>query len=322
MKIIKYNYIILVILLIFMLSSCKGIEFEDSSFSHAVELTKGEAMILIADEKNNYENKFGHEVWSLKSGDGRQDFKSYVVLKVKEFVEDIMLYNLVAKDLGVEITDNDKNILKNASDDYYNSLTTGDKSFIGASYDDVYNLFTKYRIANLLVSEFTKNDDIELSISETKVILVQFIEFEDKETAETIKEKLKLKNANFSYYAKTYTKEENNNIEMMVKRGDETSIRFPEIFFLADGEISDVLSYRGRYYIFKCIDDYLENETEERRIEILEKIRRDGFKETFKNYENLYNVKSSSDYWNTIDLSTGEYCTVMNFYKTYNKFFE
>ena len=68
--------------------------------------------------------------------------------------------------------------------------------------------------------------------------------------------------------------------------------------------------------------NYLENETEERRIEILEKIRRDGFKETFKNYENLYNVKSSSDYWNTIDLSTGEYCTVMNFYKTYNKFFE
>ena len=319
---IKFKNIFIVIIMSILLSSCKGIEFEDSSFSHAVELTRGEAMILIADEKNNYENKFGYEVWSLKSGDGRQDFKSYVVLKVKEFVEDIMLYNLVAKDLGVDITDREKNTLKDASEDYFNSLTDGDKSFIGASIDDVYNLFSKYRIANLLVGEFTKNDDIELSISETKVILVQYIVFEDKETAESIKERLKQKNANFSYFAKTYTKDEDNNIDMIVKRGDETSIRFPEIFFLADGEVSDVLSYRGRYYIFKCIDDYLENETEERRLEILEKIRRDGFNNTFKNYESMYNVKSSSDYWNNIDLSKGNNCTVMNFYKTYNKYFE
>ena len=315
------NTIILLFILI-ILSSCKGIEFEDSSFSHAVELTRGEAMILVADEKNNYENKFGHEVWLLKSGDGRQDFKNYVVLKVKEFVEDIMLYNLVAKDLGVEITDSDKKILTEASEEYYNNLSDGDKSFIGADLNDVYNIFSKFRVANLLVGEFTKNDDIELSISETKVILVQYIVFEDKETAESIKEKLKQKNASFLYFAKTYTKDEDNNIDMVVKRGDETSIRFPEIFFLADGEVSDVLSYRGKYYIFKCIDDYLEKETEDRRIEILEKIRRDGFNNTFKNYESMYNVKSSSDYWNNIDLSKGENCTVMNFYKTYNKYFE
>ena len=317
-----FKRIVSLIIIILLLTSCKGIEFEDSSFSHAVELTRGEAMILIADEKNNYENKFGHEVWQLRSGDGRQDFKNYVVLKVKEFVEDIMLYNLVAKDLGVDISDNDKKTLMEAAEDYYNNLTDGDKSFIGADLNDVYNILSKYRIANLLVGEFTKNDDIELSISETKVILVQYIEFEDKETAESIKEKLKVKNANFLYYAKTYTKDEDNNIDMVVKRGDETSIRFPEIFFLADGEISDVLNYRGRYYIFKCIDDYLEKETEDRRIEILEKIRRDGFNNAFKNYESMYNVKSSSDYWNSIDLSKGENCTVMNFYKTYNKYFD
>ena len=50
------NTIILLFILI-ILSSCKGIEFEDSSFSHAVELTRGEAMILVADEKNNYEKR-------------------------------------------------------------------------------------------------------------------------------------------------------------------------------------------------------------------------------------------------------------------------
>ena len=318
----KFREIILILVLMITLSSCKGIEFEDSSFSHATELTKGEAMILIADEKNNYENKFGHEVWKLKSGDGRQDFKSYVVIKVKEFVEDIMLYNLVAKDLGVDISDEEMKTIREASDEYYNNLTIGDKKFIEATYDDVVNLFTKFRIANLLVAEFTKNEDIELSISETKVISVQYIEFEDKESAETIKEKLNQKNANFSYYAKTYTKDENNNIDMIVKRGDEISIRFPEIFFLADGEVSDVLSYRGRYYIFKCINDYLEEETENRRVEILDKLRSDGFNENFKSYKNLYNVKSAADYWNNIDLSNGEDCKVMNFYKTYNEYFK
>lgn len=46
------------------------------------------------------------------------------------------------------------------------------------------------------------------------------------------------------------------------------------------------------------------------------------FNENFKSYKNLYNVKSAADYWNNIDLSNGEDCKVMNFYKTYNEYFK
>ena len=60
-------------------------------------------MVFVAEEKNKYENKFGKEIWNLKSGNGESYFKDYVVYTVKKFVEKIMKLKLVAVDLNVVI---------------------------------------------------------------------------------------------------------------------------------------------------------------------------------------------------------------------------
>ena len=314
---------ILILFLVLMTGSvlfaCKGLEFENQKLATAKELSKGESMIFIAEEKNKYENKFTSQIWNLKSGDGNTYFKDYIVYTVKRFVERIMKLKLVANDVNVIISAEDDEKLKKASEDYLDELTFADLSFIDCTNEDVYNAFRDYHISRLVIDNLSKNASDEISISEAKVISVQYIVFNDIESAQKTKEDLKARGANFSYFAKT--RSDDDDIDMVVKRGDENSVKFPELFYLSTGQISDVLQYRNKYYLFKCISDYLPDETELRRLEILRVMKNDEFVDNFAKFDEDYRVISNSNYWRDIDLSDGRECKINKFSEIYYSYF-
>lgn len=311
--------IILNLLLVFSILSCKGIEFENQKIAKAEEFSKGEAMIFVAEEKNKYENRFGESIWDLKSGDGNLYFRDYVVSITKNFIETLMTLKLTAGDLNIILSTTDEEKLKHASAEYFQSLTHSDLDFINCDEIDAYNAFKDYHVARLVVDNLSKNASTELSVSEAKVIKVQYMVFEQKETAEKLIELLKAKGANFAYYAKTRSLD--TEIEMIIKRGDELSTRFPELFYMNTGQTSDILQFKNKYYIFKCVNDYLEDETEDRRIELLKVMKNNEFKENFKKYDEQYKIRSNSSYWKNINLKDGLKCDAENFEEIYYKYF-
>ena len=315
-KIFKNIILLFVIVSLF---SCKGIEFENQKIAKAEEFSKAEAMIFVAEEKNRYENKFGYSLWNLKSGDGSLFFKDYIVSITKGFVEKLMVLKLTADDLNIIISNADNEKIARASEEYYNLLSFGDKNYIDCTEEDVLKAFTDYHIARLVVDNLSKNASTELSISEAKVIRVQYIVFDDKETALNTANELKNKGANFAYFAKTRSLE--TEIEMIIKRGDETSTRFPELFYLSDGQVSEVIQFKNKYYLFKCIEDYLVEDTEKRRLEVLRSMKNTEFEDKFKKYEDTYKIKSNSNYWREIDLQEGRDCTIDKFEDIYYKYF-
>lgn len=310
---------LIILFLIFSLTSCKGVEIENKKIARAKELTKGEVMVFVAEEKNKYESRFGKDVWILRSGDGSLLFKNYVVDTVKSFVEKMMKLKIVADELNIVIGNSDIDKLTKAANEYYDKLSNDDLKFMNLEFTDVANAFIDYHISRLTIDNLSKNAERELSISEAKVIRVQYMVLDTKEDAEDLQEKLKVKGASFSYYAKSRSVD--TNIEMIVKRGDEMSTRFPEVFYLSNGMVSETLTDQNKYYIFKCIDDYMENETEDRRIEILKTMKTEEFEKNFAKYEEELPIKSNSSYWRDIDLAQGKNCTVNNFEEIYYKYF-
>ena len=307
---------IILVLVATSLFSCKGIEFENQKIAKAEEFSRAEAMIFVAEEKNKYENKFGYSLWNLKSGDGSLYFKDYIVSITKGFIEKLMVLKLTAEDLNIIISNVDNEKIDNASKEYFNSLSQGDLDYIGCSEEDVKKAFTDYHTARLVIDNLSKNASTELSISEAKVIRVQYIVFDDRESAVKTAEELTKRGANFSYFAKSRSKE--TEIEMIIKRGDETSTRFPELFYLSDGQVSEVIQFKNRFYLFKCVEDYLVDETEKRRLEVLRSMKNSEFDEKF---EETYNIRSNSSYWREIDLQEGRDCTIDKFEDIYYKFF-
>lgn len=315
----RFSQNIILFFVVISLFSCKGIEFENKKLAKAEELSRAESMIFVAEEKNRYENKFGSALWNLKSGDGNLYFKDYIVSITKAFVEKLMVLKLTADDLNIVISSADNEKIVKASEEYYNLLSFGDKSYIGCNEGDVLNAFTDYHVARLVVDNLSKNASTELSISEAKVIRVQYIVFDDRETAEKTAVEVKNKGANFAYFAKTRSKE--TEIEMVIKRGDEASTRFPELFYMSDGQVSEVIQFKNKYYLFKCIEDYLVDETENRRLEVLRSMKNSEFNEKFKKYEEAYRIRSNSNYWREIDLQEGYDCTIDKFEDIYYKYF-
>ena len=318
---VKLNRIasVSVLLALALLTSCKGIEFANQKTAMAEEFSKGEAMVYVAEEKNKYETKFGSGIWALKSGDGKLFFKDYIVDNAKKLVEKIMMLKLVANDLNIVISSTDNEKIDKISNEYFDSLSGDDKDYMTCDYSDVRKAFLDYHIARLTIDNLSKGAESELSISEAKVIKVQYIVFDDIEKAKETKEKLKAKGASFAYFAKT--RGTNTEIDLIMKRGDEMAARFPEVFYLSAGEVSEILQNTNKYYLFKCIDDYMEKETEERRVEMLKAMKNEEYNNKVKKYEEMYNFKSNSAYWKQIDLSRGPYCHINKFEDLYYEAF-
>lgn len=321
MIISKKKIILLILLLLAFCSGCRTIKIAQAVTSSMEELSHPESMILVAEEKNKYESRFSNRIWLLKSGDGNQNFSDLIKSNVKKYIENIILINLMADKYNIVINNTDKEKINKLSEEYYDNLTEADIKFIKCTKQDVINLYSVFHKARLTIDHITKNANVELSISESKVIKVQYILFDDYKTAAYVATSSQAKGASFAYFAKQYTKEKDDIIEKIVMRGDEFSKPFPEIFYLGNGDVSDILQHEGKYYIFKCLDDYMEDETRERKIDILKQLKEDAFRNEYKKFEIDNPVKLSSDFWNKIDLKEGEDCTVHNFYDLYYKYF-
>ena len=318
LKILK-NLISIFILII--LVSCSGVRIENSKISNVKDLTKGQVMVLVVEEKNKYEERFGTEIWNLKSGDGNTNFKDYVVSNIKTFVEKMLTIKEYGEREKIELSSKDRDLCEKAKNDYMADLSLEDMNYIDCTEEEVLELYLYYRLINLTIDELTKNSNIELSISEAKVISTQYIVLNTLDDAKKVHEGVLGKGANFAYYARQYTKDADNNISMIIKRGDEFSSKVPNIFYISTGEISEPIEIDGKYYIFKVLDDYMEKETSDRMVEIINGIKNKEFNERFDVFEKNNSIKSTSAYWQSIDLSKGNRCKIHSFYTLYNKYF-
>ena len=316
-----FKIFILLYLLSIVLFSCKGIQIQNSKQASIEEFSRGQVMIFVKEEKNKYETAFGKEVWNIKSEKGNQTYKDYVLSNIKKYVESLVVLNIYANENGLTISSQDINKISEATTEYYDNLTDDDIKYMQCSKEDIEQMFIDYRLASLSIDQMTKNSNIELSISETKVIETNYIVVDDYETATKILDGIKGKGANFNYYANAYTKSENKNIEMIISRGDDMSVIFPEVFYLASGEVSDILEYQNRYYIFKCISDYKEKESKERRAKILSLLKNKEFNEQYLNYYESNKVLLGATYWKDIDLSYDGFVSDVSFYDIYVKYF-
>lgn len=91
--------------------------------------------------------------------------------------------NLLAKDKEIIITSAEKEEIRKLSEEYYESLTEDDIAYMGVKEDDVRTMYEEYFLSNKVVSELTKDMNLEISDSEAKVITIDQIVLSDGNTA-------------------------------------------------------------------------------------------------------------------------------------------
>ncbi len=298
------------------LVSCRGIELENKT-EFVEEYTKPQAMILIANERNRYENIYSEQIWDIALGEGETGFDKLTVHNVKQFMEQIKLLGMLAEERGITASSQERDVIRQVTDEYMHGLSDADLAYIGCDRSDVQKLYTDFFIAEKLVRSITGEVDTEISDSEVKVIRIQQIGTVDLKKAKAILKRIKIDGESFSSMASRYTETDTTDLTLM--RTDTDDLISRTAFALEEGQTSNILAVGDMYYIINCVDGYAENETLERKERLKKAMNSMAVREILGPYQSEHNIKFVERFWNEIEFGDDGGSTVESFFDVYNE---
>ncbi|WP_349671000.1 peptidylprolyl isomerase [Lacrimispora sp.] len=301
-----------------MLSGCKTEIPLVSEIKETKLYTLPQSMIILATERNKYQQLYTSQIWGVELPGG-QTFETYLMDQVREFLQEMKMMNLLAESKGVTLTSGEKEEMRKASEEYYNSLTPDDIAYMGVSQSDVRFMYEEYYLSNKVVVELTRDMNLEISDSEAKVIDVEEIVMTDKAAAEEVLLKIKEQGADFSAIAREYS--ENGVVERKMGRGEHPGALEDAAFGLAEGEISQVTESQGKYYIIRCVSDYDEAATQERKTGLYTSRKKEAFDQIYAQFKQDNPVTFGNHIWKDLTFSKDDKTTTTSFFEIYKKYF-
>ena len=298
-----------------LLSSCRGVELENK-IVQVEGYTRPQAMILLANERNRYQDLYTPVIWEAKSADGT-GFDRQLIDSVKSFAEQLKLICMMAEERNFSLSSTERDLIRQMSERYYGSLSAADRDYIGCSEEDVRTLYTDYFTAVRLIQSFTGDVSSEISDSEVKVIRIQQIATSDLKKAKAILALVKLHDADFESMASRYS--EIAETELTLSRGG-GDLKEKTAFSLEEGGISNILAIGDLYYIVRCVDGYDEEATRIRKQQLSTSLNSAAFQEVFGPYQKEHNIRFTERFWNEVSFLEGEDCTVQNFFDIYEEY--
>ncbi|SFG20975.1 peptidylprolyl isomerase [Oribacterium sp. WCC10] len=300
------------------LVSCKGVEITGKT-EDVAGYTEAECRIVIGSERNRYQNALGAEIWNLPvENQFETTYGPYFVARIKEFLQDIKTLNLLAERTGIIATSTEMDTIRTIAGQFYDSLTPEDKEFMGdCSLDDVIHIYTEYFVACKTANYLISDADLEVSDAEVKVIKIQLIEKSDLAEAQKLLELVNVEGANFAYYARQNS--EDTDIEKTLSKSDSTDELYTAAFSLEEGQISDIISKDGKYYIIKCINAYDEEATHDKKKKLESALKSKAFFDDFGEYKEQHIVRFREPFWNEIDLSQNSESKADNFFELFDE---
>lgn len=285
------------------------------------------ARLLLSEEKYSYEKLFNDDVW--KESMGEVTVEEYVKDSVKDTLTQIKYLNLMAEDMDIVITNEEKQCIKMAAQTYCDESGA-------ASVGVVEDFYTELLVGEKVFYGKTEGVDVQVSVDEARIINVQYIFFstacmdddgtyvtmsdEDKKKklklAEEVYEKTKVGN-DFLSLAKEYSEDENYQLQL---GREEYSEQFEkEAFSLEMGEISSVVTTGWGYYIIKCINDNVESDYDKRCEAVVMARRNKMFSSFYQEFADKSTCQYNEDFWQEesmkdIPAGTGKLYEIYNEY--------
>ncbi|MEG0215860.1 MAG: peptidyl-prolyl cis-trans isomerase [Hungatella sp.] len=275
-----------------------------------------QSMIIVTTERNRYQQVYGDQIWSV-SLDQEETFQTYLLKEVQRFLQDMKTMTLLAENQEVTLTSAEKDRIRRLSQTYYEGLTEDDIRYMGIKQEDVVTMYQEYYLANKVVGELTKELDLEVSDSEAKVISLQQIKLASAETGQQVYEAVTAEGADFAAHAKATSTDPQ--MDRLLGKGDEAAVFEEAAFALTTGQISPLIEYNGAYYILKCIDDYDETATAERKTLIYEERKNQVFRQIYSQFQVEHKINFSEDMWKKITFSKDDQTTTTNFFELYQE---
>lgn len=294
-----------------------------------------EIMILLINEKNKYEKNFGEDIWSKTFDD--VSLETEVKNKVKQQMIELNMIYLMAKEEKVTCSEKEEEVLRQAANAYYGTLSEEEKSALMVSEENIFDLYRKMYLTDKYYEKKTSDENREISDEEAKVIDVMYIYF--KTGDRDIHGKIipyedaiiqEIKNEATAILQRIQQGEEIQNLATSVSDDEEYRCSFGRgemeedfenaAFALKAGEISGLVEAEDGFYIIKCMDDYLEAETQEHKKNLEKQYQAEKFREIYEPFIAQRTLEFHNKVWDGISIPDYVTCDSDGFYSIYEEY--
>ena len=338
---------VILLLEVFLLSGCDkdktkivfttGFE-EDVVFKiEDISCTKSEIMIYLVNTENIYDEVFGEKIWKVPY-DGK-DVESRYKETILARISQIKAMNLYAKEIGVNLNDEEKKNISMAANEYFSSLSNEEKQLFNVSEELLYNMYAEFAVANKVYEEVTKGVNPEISDDEARTVTIRSIlikTYNIDENGNKIQYSQQMKadamKRAYEILGKIKAGEEFEILEADYNEDEKSSYSFargvmPKViedaaFNLDEGEVSDVIESEYGYHIIKVISNFDEEQTDINKQLIVSKRKEEAFVETYDNYIKTLTSSINMDLWTSISYERSEGVSTTTFFDVYDKYFK
>ncbi len=262
-------------------------------------LTTADAYVLLCDSVKQYEEVFSSEVWSEKVGD--MTMEEYALEQVRVKLIRLAVLNNIAKEKGIVLSREARNNLNKAAAEYMQGLSVEKIEELGITLEQLERLYERFAVAKSLYEELTEDMKIEVSADEARVISIQYVVSDSQQDAQSALDMVK-NGESFAVAVKKYGGSVEGGITVkrsqMVKEFEDCA------FELKAGEVSDVISADGKYYVIKCVSDNEKTLSDANRVALINEKKNEEFNKIIEEYERDAFVEFADGKWNKIDINS------------------
>lgn len=275
-----------------------------------------EALIYLMNQKGSYEKVYGIEMWEHALGD--QTMEEYLKNQVISELAQVKSMVLLAEEQEVALTEEETAQAAQAAEEYFASLSPETAETLKVDQESIRKMYEDYCLAFKTYRQITEDVSIEISDDEARIIQLQQIFVPEEHLAEDLRERL-LEGEDFGSLAANYSKVAQTTIS--IARGEKSSTYEEVAFHLDNEEISEVFAEEGGYYILKCLNTYMEEESEANKVQVAQRQKTERFHGIYEELMKDTLSEFQEKLWDKVNFSDYEGVETSSFFEVYEKYF-
>lgn len=280
------------------------------------KVTLSQARVYLSNYQNIYGNAYDINLWEKDFE--TEDLEDYIKDVTIEEMTRVTCMNLLAKQKDITLTDEEKNCMEDAAEEYYESLTKEEIKYMDINKSVIEGLYKDYALAEKLYTTLTTGIDEEVSDDEARVMEAMQIYVEDQTKAGEITAKL---SSGSDFYAVAAEYNEKGSIECTICRCQLPKEAEDVAFNLDNEEVSESIPTEDGYYFFKCINKFNEQLTEENRVRILREREKAAFNDEYDEFVSGLDSFINVEVWDALELKTDGTIKTNSFFTVFEKYY-
>lgn len=332
----RIKYILIIVMLLTLLTACQNNSNNTENESNKKEVNyeidgdlSNNSLILTVDDtyvgydevsvymqelKNNYEAKYGDSIWLFDLGKNRT-FEDEAKDEIIDQIVQMKIMGLKAVDIGVELTEDEKDEIAGEVKDFIDSLSDEYIKEHAITEELITKVYSDNYLASKVFDVATNNVDTNISDDEAKQITiwqifiqtsgedengneVKLSEEEKKAALSKAKKLLKQAKDTDDFYPLAENNTDDTDVEYTFGKGEKDKKVEEAAFALKTGQLSKVVQGDNGYYIIYCASDYDEEATANRKEEIIADRQDEAFQKLYTEWSKDYKVAVNSSMWN------------------------